>query len=319
MNTNIPKKCVKAAQLLVDYLNDNNIGNTEILKDELIKFLQIKSIYTTCNPSVYCQYSQDNRSGYFSADAVVSLSLYITNLICDASYHYSDVLGKHSELTVNITDVDWDYCDEDSEEEEEHYRLNMDEPCIKYDESIFESINEELEDYMNTLEPITIEKFKTERYDMLVKYASDLLDEKLKTNNPTILLTKIVPTYTRNFWNRTEEIQFKIPLSKVLTFIVVDSDINVNDKWDKTNRWEYSTYEQRIFKINTMTMTPIKQVACYNRVITSYWDQNKDQLDKVNQKIKDILNEYPKEDAVEFFTSYYQEILDKCYQLNLTN
>lgn len=284
------------------------------LLQDLQKIIDLDITEVTTDPEVYCIYEQDNRAGYFAADAVVPLSTYIANLVCNTKFYYCDVLGKHSELDFTIHDVDMTIGSVPGEfKQDEEYELEMEDPRIQIDDdSVFHEVRDKLQEHMKSLEPIKASEFKDKRYDELVEFAENLYNEQTKTNDPIILLKKTFNNNNRSFFSdRKEDIRTRIRLSEVCALLLMKYEVDSRYEWNK-DRMDHS---DEIFPVSSMQMSQVDEKIYHCRYIP--WDKEdfRKVFDEHKAIAKKVLDEYKPEDPGEFFDNHFEEIKRK---LNIT-
>lgn len=327
--SNVPIKVSKSSQFNAEQLIRLIKGNPQQLeglfdKDQMIanlqKIVDIDITVKTTNPNVYCYYEMDvHRSGHFAADCTTSLSTYLANVICDSKFSYSDVLGKHSEHEFSISDVSMTYLDTpDERRQEEHYKLYMNDPRLTIDSSFFEIVRKGLKKHMKKLEPIKPSDFENGRYEELLEYGRNLLENAMKTNDPTIRLVKQVPRSKMNSdsWNRTESVEMSIPLSELLALMKMKYHVDVRSEYerDEDKRWPHSAIKERVFPISSMTMVATQDKPWHSRHIP--WDDKdfKTALELLRKHMKILLSHYDPDTAEVFFKKHFEALKTEVMQ-----
>jgi hypothetical protein len=179
----VTKQTKDASSVLLDFLDKQTpstiIGEFQHILTRIV--LTDISIKTT-NPDVLINYDHDGRDGHFYAEGIIKLSEYLAASLCQAQFCFHDVLGKHSELTFFMEDLETTYQDETSDPlGPDEYELDLDGMRFyKIKESVYEDLEKLLRKHMKTLEPIKPEVFKEGRYYELLDYGKILLAELLK-------------------------------------------------------------------------------------------------------------------------------------------
>ena len=275
----------KYAQKLLDNIETfKDIINIEEFKTSLEKIINHVSDIKYRDPTVRCYYEYDGRCGNFKASGYPLLSEYITATVCLVDFHFSDVLGKHSELEFKVDELTYEYVEE--EESDSNYELFSDYPRTPYADEIYDKVLDYLRKYMSTLEPLTLEEFKNKREDDLMSYAKKYLNSLIKTNNPMIQV------------NGSNYNCFTTPLSNYLANRLTTPNDIVFEK-------DSFSFSGRDITWKTAEIKPIAGNGWESRYDVSI------SYPELENKILAILKEFPSLPPIEFFKIYFDQIKTK--------
>lgn len=305
----IKSKHKKAAKTLLKLINNNpeitHLFDEKKFSECLSKIISIDNRVKTNNPSIYCYYEYQTQYGYFKADCIVKLSTYILHLVCQSMHYYNNAFGEGSTLFFKIDDVEISYDEE--KKSSGKYTIDFNQLNTEYEHYVWVNLEEELINYMNSLEPLYKKEFPKKRHDDLIEYAENILSSRIRTNNPILKLSINVPIYEFSLLNYCEEfndeyenIKLTFPLSKVMTLIFHKTKIDFN-----TSRPQRSN---KIFFIDDVKINPTSELPESKSILTDIWKNNSSLYEITHAKILDVLNSYPKLQPDDFFNKYYEEI-----------
>lgn len=183
----------KYAENILDIMETlKGVTDTNQLGILLRQIIDFESQIKFKDPFLYCSYSYDGRCGTFNAFGCWTLSEVITARVCRMKFSYSDVLGKHSELTFKTNDIEFEYQDSMPEEEETScYDLNFNRGRCDYDnnDDISQKVLHALRKHMFSLEPVAIDIYVEYREDELESFAKQYLESLILTTDPSVAVS----------------------------------------------------------------------------------------------------------------------------------
>lgn len=286
----------KSAQRLLDNITTlKDVTNIEQLTTLLQQILDYKSDIKYFDPYLHCWYVYDGRAGIFKASGGWHLSEFITAKVCKATFSYSDVLGKHSEVNFTIDEVNYEYVDEMLSDGKD-YQLIPEDHHSSCSQAVYETVLAKLQEYMYSLDALSLCDYKEMRHSELHKYAESCLSSLLKTNNPSIEISR--PNQHSPYEN------IIIPLSLYLVYRVKESHTIL---FPRAGHYSFLGSKDDI----TWQECHIKP----NPYNTVRFDQKKfNKYREIEQEIKVLLQQYQATDPVEFFETYFTDLLSICQQ-----
>lgn len=291
IKTSLKSHCEK---LLTGIGDLKDIVDINLLTTLLNQIINHKSEIKYKDPLLYLYYVYDGRAGYFKASGYCLMSEFVTLKICEHRFYYSDVLGKHSELDFTMEDIQYDYIDSESDDDY-GYTLHLDYPRIFYDNDVYEKLLDYVKKYMYSLPYISINEFKSIRYDALIDYATDYLNTLIATTNPIVQIQ----------YNEYSSSYMNIRLSLYLTYLCKEPSAYIVEP-NKSNRFgsKHKSWSSTEVKVQKSTETSERVFTDLGLRFDSYCE--------IETQIKDLLATYPASNPVDFYNTYFKSILDIC-------
>lgn len=281
------QKHIDAAYLLIEFFTQN--ADPLQLRDKLLAFVNTDFRQKTHDPQVYCSYGlASDSSPLYTADGVMLLSEYITDVVCERTFEYKGLCNtrmfgfsfKTSDVTMKIEETPGQH------PRKGHFDINTTdylEQC-PYGMKVFYCVHKRLASHMESLPPLLPRDFLATRYDQLMAFAKNLLREECETNNPNVRLVE-------------GDVEIRLSLYDYLALLKVNFT------------FEYPYKRDCILNIAKMTAEPTllhTNTSCF-----LFNEDHKKALAMHGPSIQALLDGYEKTEPSKFFSLHFEEIKKK--------
>lgn len=262
----------------------------------------------TYNPWIYIKYIESDVNEFtFMVDDTMRLSRYLSYQACKSYINYTCEGGRSNNI-IKMNFFRIKYC---NEPHKCYGDIKLEEPHLFYkyeDRELVDNVEKKLVKYMNNLSPLYPEQF-VYIYEDLLKYAQELFDNDIKTNDPVINISLDVPSkklsYNGSF---NVNINHNISLSMYLTYYLCNTKLKTDGYYCVIDQYKY-------INIRDMKVSHTKTKITNDHYLKyKYWSESHE---KIHNIIMNILNNYSKSYQVDFYNEYFNEIKKKIMSMDI--